>query len=392
MVRSFVAHRTAGYYLILMMFLSLLTGMGWYASFIMPDILGPVLYLSIYLLVCAPETLSRGERIALYPMGVWAITGHATHLPLAVALCALLALISACQGRDFLRRARGLAEVAAMIALAAAAQIALHGYLYGKPTLNGERPPYLMVRIIADGPGRWYLEKHCASEQWVACKRAAGLSDDANSLLWDADGFYDGATDEEADRLAEEETPFVLAAVRSYPREQFLRSAANFGEQLTTFGLFGFHPNDWTLEQFNEAMPAARASYLRSRQARNALPLRLLSTIQLYAVLVSLAAMAVLIPLLWRRHSPRLAGLSLVIVSVIVLNALLTGVLSGPDDRYQGRVIWLVPLLAGIYLMDWLVQRKASEETTQAGSSAGTGRGVRASAAAMKTMGKNSSV
>ena len=41
-----------------------------------------------------------------------------------------------------------------------AAQMALHGYLYGKPTLNGERPPYLMARIVADGPGRWYLEKN----------------------------------------------------------------------------------------------------------------------------------------------------------------------------------------------------------------------------------------
>jgi hypothetical protein len=67
--------------------------------------------------------------------------------------------------------------------------------------------------------------------------------------------------------------------------------------------------------------------------------------------------MAALIPFLWRRHSPRLAGLTLVIAATVVANAGVTGVLSVVDDRYQCRVIWLVPLLAGIFFLDWLQQQ-----------------------------------
>jgi len=68
--------------------------------------------------------------------------------------------------------------------------------------------------------------------------------------------------------------------------------------------------------------------------------------------------------LLWRRHSPRLAGLSLVVVATVVANALVTGVMSVVDDRYGCRIIWLIPLLAGIFFLDWLNQRETAREET----------------------------
>ena len=54
----------------------------------MPDILGALLYLALYLLVFARETLSRVERIALSIVAVWGVTAHATHLMLAAGICA----------------------------------------------------------------------------------------------------------------------------------------------------------------------------------------------------------------------------------------------------------------------------------------------------------------
>ena len=72
---------------------------------------------------------------------------------------------------------------------------------------------------------------------------------------------------------------------------------------------------------------------------------------------ISLAAIAGLTPLLWRRHSRALPGLALVVFSMVVLNAFLAGVLSIVDERYQCRVIWLIPLLAGIFVLDWLEHR-----------------------------------
>jgi hypothetical protein len=351
--RSVAPRRMVAHYLLLVLFLSLLTSASWYADFIMPDILGPLVYLSFYLLAFARDTLSRAERLGVYLIAVWGITSHATHLLVAAGLFVILLVFAAFERKPFLRRVLSLGELAAIIAVAAVAQMALHGYLYGKPSLNGERPPYMMARIVADGPARWYLENNCPRLQWAVCNHLSQFTINPDDFLWSENGAYWSASDAERAQIDQEEMPLVLATVRAYPFQQLSRSAANFRDQFMAFGLYGFGPNGWMLQQIEEMMPSVRASYLGSRQAHDALPLDLFTEIQWWTIIASLAAMAVLIPLLWRRHSTRLAGLTLVVVAAVVANAGVTGVLSVVDDRYQCRVIWLVPLLAAIFLLDW---------------------------------------
>jgi len=207
---------------------------GWYADFIMPDILGPVLYLAIYLLVFAPETLGRAERVGLYLIAWWAVTAHASHLLLAGLLLVLLALYAAVARKGFGGRMRALGRVAAIVALAAGAQMALHGYLYGQPSLNGERPPYLMARLVADGPGRWYLQKHCPQLQWVVCAHLKELTGDPDDFLWGPDGAYETVSNEErpirgSNWSGRERTSWsncgLLGCMGSIPARGFCRSS-----------------------------------------------------------------------------------------------------------------------------------------------------------------------
>jgi hypothetical protein len=46
---------------------------------------------------------------------------------------------------------------------------------------------------------------------------------------------------------------------------------------------------------------------------------------------------------------------------MVVANALLTGTLSMVEDRLQCRVVWLVPLLAGMCVLDWFSQRQTAK-------------------------------
>jgi hypothetical protein len=215
-----------------------------------------------------------------------------------------------------------------------------------------------MARIVADGPGRWYLEKNCPRLQWAVCSHLSQFTDNPDDFLWETNGGYESASDAERTQMEQEEMPLVLATVRAYPLQQLSRSTADFWDQVLHFGVYGFDSNDWMLQQFDEVLPRAKASYLGSRQAHEALPLDLFTEIQWWTIVTSLAAITVLIPLLWRRHSPRLAGLTLVVIATVVANAGVTGVLSVVDDRYQCRVIWLLPLLAGICFLDWLQHRE----------------------------------
>jgi len=46
---------------------------------------------------------------------------------------------------------------------------------------------------------------------------------------------------------------------------------------------------------------------------------------------------------------------------MVVAKALLTGTLSMVEDRLQCRVVWLVPLLAGMCVLDWFSQRQTAK-------------------------------
>jgi hypothetical protein len=359
-VRSLLPQRTVFWYLSLVMLLSLLTSASWFASLIMPDILGPLLYLCIYLLVFARDTLSRPERIAVAVVACWAVASHATHLMLGAGICLLLAALWTIFRKGFMSgRLKALREVAAIVMLAAIAQLALNSYLYGKPSLNGERPPFLTARLIADGPGRWYLEQHCSETKFAGCGRVRDLGHDSDQFLWGDDGVWRMSSTETREQMLREEIPFALATLRTYPRAQLTISGANFWQQLNTFEI-GFDPNDWMVQQFDEAFPAGKAQFLQSRQAGNDLPFDFLSMIQNWTVVVSLALILAFGILLWRRWTFRLAGLSLVIISAVLANALVTGVLSTVEDRYQSRVVWLIPFLAVTFIFLWIAGPRAA--------------------------------
>jgi len=340
-VRAILPRHTVAYYLGIVAILSAFTSASWYVSLIMPDILGPALYLAIYLLVFARDTLSKTEHIPLAVIACLATASHATHLMLATILCA--GLIVLLVFRPMRRHTRGIAEVAAILTIAALTQIALNAYLYNQPTLDARRPPYLMARILGDGTGRDYLQHHCSDHQWLLCDHLANLPTTDDEFLWAEGSIWSTATEGQQQQLRREELPFVLATLRAYPRQQLSHSLDNAWQQLINFDIHDFDSNTWMDAALPTVLPGAAAPYSRSRQARTALPEDLFSTLHFWTVVISLPA--ILIALALRRNT-RLLTLTLLILPAVAANAALTGILSDLDGRYQARVVWLIPLLA----------------------------------------------
>ncbi len=365
-VRSFAPRLLVASYLALVLLLSLLTSASWYAVFIMPDILGPLVYIAFYLLVFTRQTLSRVERVALCLIAWWGITSHPSHFPVAAGLCVFLALVALLTRKSRFCRLRDVGAVSLIVVVAAASQFALNSYLYGKPTLNGRRPPFLMARIISDGPGRRYLEQHCAQLHWVVCDHLDSRSSAPSNFLWGPGYTYEAEPDSEKMQLEAEEMPLVLATLRAYPLQQLSRSAEDFRDQLLAFDLYGFNASPWILSHIDWAMPGARASWLKSREAQQTLAFVPFAHLLRRVVIASLALIALSIPLVWLRRSTRLAGLALVVAFAVVANAFVTGVFSEIGDRYQCRVIWLIPLLAGICILNWLTGGREEQRRNQA--------------------------
>jgi hypothetical protein len=351
-IRAFVPRHTIRYYLAITVGLSLLTSVSWYVSLIMPDILGALVYLALYLLVFRRETLTRAERIALSLIAVWGITAHATHLMLAAGLCALLEMLYLFRWPPIARRGREVVQIIALVLIAVGAQLALHTWLYGQPTLNGNHPPYLMARIIADGPGALYLQQNCGHLDWAICAYVNNLPDNDDDFLWDPTGVWSTSDEPAHRRMLAEEMPLVRATLRAYPRQQIAASFANFMFQLNDFGVNDFDNNIWMQAALEGPLPGSSAAYARTLQARSIVPTTAFTVLQRWVVIPSALVIAGLLPWLIRRRREHLLGLLVIVVPVLLANAFVTAVLSSSDSRYQARIIWLVPLVAILALLD----------------------------------------
>jgi hypothetical protein len=121
--------------------------------------------------------------------------------------------------------------------------------------------------------------------------------------------------------------------------------------------MWDFTPNPWMESEMNKVLPGTLPRYLRTRQAQSRLPTIFFTEVQQWVVLASALAIAALAPLLWRWRRWRILGLVAVVVPAVVANAFLTAVLSEVDSRYQCRVVWLIPLAAGLIVLDLLNRR-----------------------------------
>ena len=356
LVRVLFSERRLFHFLSIVLVLSLFTGLGWLVGWIMPDLFGALLYLSVFVLVFASETLGVSERVAIALIAWWGIVSHATHLALTLGLLPLLILVLVLQGRSLRESLRAIRPVAAILVLAVVAQVALNAYLDQGATLNGNRPPYLLARVIADGPGRWYLQKHCGDSPLASCVELKNTSDDADEFLWGEHGWANASPAERKD-LRREELTVVLGTLREYPRAELRIGASHFWEQLMSYGVYSYDANAWILESIDGAMPGQAAKYLRSRQAQGKLDEEFFSSVQDWAMIVSLCLIGLWAVFGRRLWSRRLAGLSVIVVYVVLVNAAITGNISNVEDRYQARVIWLVPLVALVFLLTWLDSR-----------------------------------
>jgi hypothetical protein len=357
-VRSILPRRTVMNYFVLILSLSLFTSLGWFVSWVMPDILGPVLYLSIYLLVFAYKDFSSAELLAIILIAGWSVCSHITHLPIAAGLCIFLIPMLAVEHRLTRGRLKAIGGVAMIILAAAAATIVINTFYYGEPSLNGQRPPFLMARVIADGPGRSYLQQHCGKVQLSICARIDQLSDDSDQLLWAKEGLWTSSSPAQQRQLRTDETPLILGTLREYPKRELRMAVSNFWWQLRTLRS-GTRPDPFILQTIDQVLLGARPRYLRSRQVQRSLHDDFFASVQEWTVIASAVLITAWILLTLRERRPlRLVGLAAVILFAVIANAAVTGILSEVQGRYQSRVIWLLPLLAGVLPLTWFDRRR----------------------------------
>lgn len=335
--------------------LTVFSSLPWHTGQIMPDLATPLLLIAMAVVVLGAEHNGRLWKAVLWLGITSAIAMHQGNLMLAAVMTVvwLILIRFGWAGQCSSARLRFLAlYFFSAIAIAALAFVLYSLALVRKPVLSPMGNVFLFARIVADGPGRSYLQESCPKSANVFCSYVNEFSSDSDEILWRSDSPLAKVTREVGfDRVVEDAGSVVRNTILTRPASVIGNAINATFRQLGRFGtldtLCPSHcgPASYVYGTIKERFPREFASFTASRQMTETLPISFLRFLHTIIVCLAVIALALLI---WRRGAQDrvMFGLAIAIVAGIVINAGLLGAMSGVVDRYQSRVIWLLPLIA----------------------------------------------
>jgi hypothetical protein len=331
----------------LVLVLAVATGMPWYVGQVLPDFLTPPMVLAIYLLGCHGAALNLARKLALLATVAFAAAAHASHLLLAAGLTAIVALAQVAQrrwavdgGAVQVRSAWPAAALAAGLALLLAGNFARTGEVF----LSRAGPAFVFGRLVQDGIVKRLLDETCPGAGYRLCDHKDRLPRTANEWLWApgtpfwAMGGFEGTAVESARIIAD--------SLKRYPLMHLRTAAAAAIEQLAKFRTGdGIEPQPWpTWWAMETFLPAQLPAYAAARQQRGQIDFTAINGLHVPTGWLSMAAAAAFVAAaLRRRRCDDRALLPAYLVVALMGNALICGALSNPHDRYQSRLLWVLP-------------------------------------------------
>ena len=340
-------------HLVLVLVLALGSAAPWFTTLVMADSFTPIVVLGLFLLAYAPGRLSRPTLCAIGVVTTVAIASHLSHLVLAAASIATLALLRWRTPLAAWRPATSLA--AALLALLATNLVG-----QGLFAISPYGSVYALARLVADGPAATTIRESCPQSGWYLCGWSGRLTTDSDAFLWSPvepmskNGY--GAV-----RLAPEASAILRQTILHHPVATALAATGNTLRQLTLNRIGDALIPDYldvtVRDTLGSYFPLAEvARFDGGLQAHGRLrPLAEPFNPFLTTLLAIGAAATLWIAVTRHRTAPVLAALATLVLIAVLANAFATGALSGPHDRYGARVAWLVllpPILLTLPALD----------------------------------------
>jgi hypothetical protein len=330
----------------------------WFSGQIVPDIFTSVLMLALLLIIFGWGRMTLAERwFALWLVPV-CVAVHNANLFVPLSVLPAIGILLLVGWRPGPQAARRTFWVASGVVLALAALVSSNYAARGKLVLSSASSTFLFAKMLEDGPALAVLEHECPATYPLLCSqlpllqahKAAGIEPTLGDFfLWegplDSLGWW---------KPVEPETSQVVKKVfAQFGRQEVLTSLANGARQSWHFKTGdslvsdpGVVATDAIRGLFGESSLAA---YQASLQGKGELQFSLLNVIHLVTLVASSGVLAwAAIASLWTdRKALHIAAF---ILAMLAGHAMAIGALTPLHDRYQSRVIWLVPLLAALTL------------------------------------------
>lgn len=331
--------------------LSIVTSLPWITGEVMPDVLTPVLLLTVFLLTFCSGELAFWEMIYLAVLTAAAVTAHFSHVPIAAGLIILALFMRFVLLRDQLPFARLSALLLVPFIAAVAAMVTVNWLDTGKVGLSRDSNVFFLAKLIDEGPALWYLQDSCPDAGYELCGQLAALPGRTqDDLKWASDSPFNkiGSFDD----LEPEAKRIVSATLAAYPIELLEGALLDTGRQLlhadTGDGLsadFAQMVAERVRPLYTDG-PELADSLVQSRQGTGELPLQQFQVLHRGFLIIALGFVAWALVARRRQFPAKLVLFAVFVAAGLLVNAAVTGGLSGPYDRYFARVVWLVGFVA----------------------------------------------
>ena len=333
------------------------TSLPWFSGQVMPDILGALAVLLVCLLALGdPAPLKRWVLGALLAL---MIACHLSFLLLGIGLLLVLC------GLRFLVPPLRLGAVGAAVAAAPAIVLSVNLALGGPFALSQTSHDFLLARLVQDGLAKQTLDRLCPDPLLRLCTVKDSLPATANDFLWGdsaafalVGGWLDSKA--EAERI-------LSASLRLFPGDHLRSALFLSARQLIWFdtgeGLES-QAEPWGVIEAH--FPADFPFYERARQQSGTLPAAMVEVNRLQVPLAALAMLVLpaLAGVCWRRRRMREMAAVILIGAALIGNAVICGVLSNPNGRYESRMVWLAVFALFLALADHFSRRFPSSKET----------------------------
>lgn len=356
LVKSFQSYF---YTFITVFFLSFFTGASYYVSQLMPDIFTASALIGLGLFLAIPN-LSLKLRIYLALMIIFSILAHTSNLmtlSCVIILFLIIVMISRLRKKILLRTSLMIAGI-----------IIVFSSWYILPAINKSlgfgfitarcKNIFLMGRMIESGVLSVYLHDECGNKPIKLCEYKDKLPKTSGDYLWNNDiPLYDKDCMEKGFQNCwvekNKEYEPVINDIVTTPKYLILFIQSCFKEsirQLQTFDVGALQsmmkgsPVYYPIELYYKK---ELKSYCSAKQAKSALYFTKTDNIQNIVLILSLLILlsCLIIKRLRKAINKSFTIFCIISISGIIINAFTCATFAMVGNRFEGRVIWILPLL-----------------------------------------------
>jgi hypothetical protein len=364
--------RPYAYHFFTLVLLSLTTGIAVNTGQLIADVFTPVVLLTSAFLLFVPE-LSRSVKIAITLLFVFALTSHLSHFPIACGVtgCVLIACFIFRKQKNSVYNFFRTLKFMLLFPIAILFVCILNYSVVGKWQFRADaQHVFMMNRLIQCGIIGDYLDKNCSKRFISLCKYRNNLDRDLffddHSALNEYYGWKNGGWER-----AKPEYDSIISDVFSngkYARQFCEGSFLDGCRQLFRF-------ETGTTPKIDEHSPvyinihwhfrSSLESFMHARQNSTGLDYTKFNFVQNIFICITAIPffLLLLIPRLSKLLTPQMRAFTWLTIFGMIFNSFTVATFAMVDNRYQSRLIWLIPLLLIVFLSNKNVRQSLKEMT-----------------------------